>query len=143
MYRARRPFHPTRFYAFVEGSWPGVLRAKGFFWLASRMGVVGNLSQAGVMREFGPAGTWWADAPLEMREEAASEMGDFLTEVWEEPWGDRRQELVFIGQAMDEADLRDQLDKALLTDEEMEAGPLGWAGLEDPFPQWIAVEEEG
>lgn len=140
VYRARRPFHPERFYSFVEGSWPGVLRAKGFFWLASRMGVVGSLSQAGVMREFGPAGTWWADAPQEMRVEAESEMGDFLTEVWEEPWGDRRQEIVFIGQAMDEQEMRSQLDAALLTPEEMEAGPLGWAGLPDPFPAWIAEE---
>ncbi len=140
VYRARRPFHPARFHAFVEGTWPGVIRAKGFFWLASRMGIVGSLSQAGVMREFGPAGTWWADAPAEMRVEAESEMGDFLTEVWEEPWGDRRQELVFIGQAMNEPEFRSQLDAALLTHEEMEAGPLGWAGLTDPFPLWIPEE---
>lgn len=117
-----------------------MIRAKGFFWLSSRMGVVGSISQAGVMREYGPAGTWWADASPEERIEARSEMGEFLDGVWEEPWGDRRQELVFIGQGMDAQWLQGQLDAALLTDEDMEAGPLGWAGLPDPFPVWTAEE---
>jgi len=142
VYRARRPFHPSRFHRFAEGLWPGVLRAKGFFWLASRMGVVGSVSQAGVMREYGPAGTWWADATPEDRAEAMAEMDGFLDGVWEAPWGDRRQEMVFIGQEMDHEGLRSALDSALLTDEEMEAGPLGWAGLPDPFPTWILEEEE-
>jgi len=142
VYRARRPFHPSRFHRFAEGLWPGVLRAKGFFWLASRMGVVGSVSQAGVMREYGPAGTWWADATPEDRAEAMAEMDGFLDGAWEAPWGDRRQEMVFIGQEMDHEGLRSALDSALLTDEEMEAGPLGWAGLPDPFPTWILEEEE-
>jgi G3E family GTPase len=142
VFRARTPFHPERFHAFVEGSWPGVLRAKGFFWLASRMHVVGSLSQAGVMREHGPAGTWWADTPLEQRLEAESTHGIALHEIWEEPHGDRRQELVFIGQGMDEPWLRSELERALLTPEELESGPLGWAGLPDPFPQWIAEGDE-
>jgi G3E family GTPase len=142
VYRARRPFHPQRFYAFLEASWPGVLRAKGFFWLASRMGIAGSLSQAGVMREHGPAGTWWADAPDAFQASARDELGDAFDAVWAEPWGDRRQELVFIGQAMDEVGFREDLDQALLTDDEMEAGPLGWSAFLDPFPEWIAETDE-
>lgn len=142
VFRARTPFHPERFHSFVEGTWPGVIRAKGFFWLASRMGVVGSLSQAGVMREHGPAGTWWADAPADVRSEAEDAHGDFLDAVWAEPWGDRRQELVFIGQGLDHETLRDDLETALLTPDEMEAGPLGWAGFRDPFPAWVAEPDD-
>ncbi len=142
VYRARRPFHPERFHRFVQSLWPGVLRAKGFFWIATRMGEVGSISQAGRMREYGPAGTWWANVPTEERAEAITEMGNFLDGIWEEPWGDRRQELVFIGQGLDPDGLRATLDAALLRDDEMEAGPLGWAGLPDPFPEWIVEDEE-
>jgi len=140
VYRARRPFHPSRFHQFLEDGWPGVIRAKGFFWLSSRMSVAGSISQAGVMREYGPAGTWWAEASVENRIDAHTEMGEFLNGIWEEPWGDRRQELVFIGQGLDAQWLQRRLDSALLTDAEMEAGPIGWAGLSDPFPVWMAED---
>jgi G3E family GTPase len=141
VFRARRPFHPQRFWGFVNGPWPGVLRAKGFFWLATRMDWVGSLGQAGVMREHGPGGTWWAAAPPEYLQEAREEMGDALESAWEEPWGDRRQELVFIGQFADPSELQEGLEKALLTPDEMEAGPLGWSALPDPFPAWTHAEE--
>jgi G3E family GTPase len=141
VFRARRPFHPERFHDFVEGPWAGVLRAKGFFWLASRMDVVGSLSQAGVMREHGPAGTWWASHP-ELLAEAREEQGDWVDATWEEPFGDRRQELVFIGQALDVEGMTAELEGALLTPEEFSMGPAGWAGLPDPFPAWLAVESE-
>ncbi len=140
VFQARRPFHPRRFWDFVNGAWPGVLRAKGFFWLATRMEWVGSLNQAGVMREHGPAGTWWAAAPPEFLEEARGEMGEALERSWAEPWGDRRQELVFIGQFGDPSELQAGLEAALLTNDEMEAGPLGWAGLPDPFPAWQHAE---
>ena len=44
VYRARRPFHPEKFYAFINASWPGVIRAKGHFWLATHPEWVGELS---------------------------------------------------------------------------------------------------
>jgi G3E family GTPase len=135
VYRARRPFHPGRFWDFLNGSWPGVLRAKGFFWLAPRMEWVGTLSQAGVMREYGPAGTWWA-AGVESPEELEPETADAVGAVWEEPWGDRRQELVFIGQALDREKMETALDACLLTDAEMAGGPAEWRGAKDPFPAW-------
>jgi G3E family GTPase len=112
-----------------------VLRAKGFFWLAPRMEWVGTLSQAGVMREYGPAGTWWA-AGVESPEELEPETADAVGAVWEEPWGDRRQELVFIGQALDREKMETALDACLLTDAEMAGGPAEWRGAKDPFPAW-------
>ena len=143
VFRARRPFHPGRFNEVVHGAWPGVLRAKGFFWLATRMDWVGSLSQAGVMREHGPAGTWWAAAPDDEIADARAELGDALERVWASPWGDRRQELVFIGQGMDPASLESRLQGALLTDDEMRSGPEGWSAYPDPFPAWTeAMLEE-
>jgi G3E family GTPase len=143
VFRARRPFHPARFHDLVNDAWPGVLRAKGFFWLATRMEWVGALSQAGVMREHGPAGTWWAAGSEEDLAEARAELGDALERVWETPWGDRRQELVFIGQAMDQDLMESRLEGALLNEEELRAGAEGWSQFADPFPAWRleALEE--
>jgi hypothetical protein len=62
---------------------------------------------------------------------------------WDPQWGDRCQEVVWIGIDMDEAALRGMLDACLLTDEEMAAGPEGWTELEDPLPEWqVALEED-
>jgi G3E family GTPase len=143
VFRARRPFHPQRFHDVVTGSWPGVIRVKGFFWLASRMGWVGALSQAGLMREHGPGGTWWVESSEDELAEAREAFGDAMDSVWAEPWGDRRQELVFIGQALDEAYLTGLLDAALLDDGEMAMGPAVWTALPDPFPAWQAETVEG
>jgi len=143
VFRSRRPFHPGRFWEFVNGNWPGVLRAKGFFWLASRMDVVGSLSQAGVMREYGPAGSWWA-AHSDGMDEDDPEFAAVLETLWQEPWGDRRQELVFIGQEIDRDRICEALTSCLLTVEEMVGGPEAWCALPDPFPEWIMVDvEEG
>ncbi len=141
VFRARRPFHPQRFWDFVNGAWPGVVRAKGFFWLSSRMEVVGSLSQAGVMREYGPAGAWWAALP-EGVDEDDPDVAVMLETLWEEPWGDRRQELVFIGQYLDREALEERLEACLLSSEEMALGVSGWSDLDDPFPEWIAEEVE-
>ena len=65
-----------------------------------------------------------------------------IRQQWHEPWGDRRQELVFIGQNLLRADMTTRLEQALLTDDELALGPSGWRGLEDPFPRWIAREPE-
>ena len=141
VYRARRPFHPGRFWARLNAvdHWRGVLRSKGFFWLATRFDIVGMWSQAGGAAHCEPAGMWFA-AHLEAGVDAASVAdAETLAEVerqWVDPWGDRRQELVYIGQAMDEATIRAGLDACLLTDDELAAGPEAWAAFEDPFPVW-------
>ncbi|MBX3199800.1 MAG: zinc metallochaperone GTPase ZigA [Labilithrix sp.] len=137
VYRARVPFHPARFWDVLhdDETWGGVLRSKGFFWLASRMAVTGLWSQAGGSGRCEAAGIWYAALPPEDQPVDAEERAE-LARHWEEPWGDRRQELVFIGVRMNEVALRARLDAALLTASELEAGPGAWGALDDPFPAW-------
>ncbi len=147
VYRARRPFHPQRLWTLMHQEWPGVLRCKGFFWLATRSDEGGLLSQAGGALRHGPAGMWWAaqdrsewptgDAELEA-EIAAEWYGDSSdTSV-----GDRRQELAVIGMGIDETQWRASFDACLLTDEEWNAGSGAWAAFIDPFPSWEMDDEE-
>jgi len=135
VYRARRPFHPARLHALLSSDLPGVVRAKGFYWLASRMADVGTWSLAGAVGRIEKMGSWWAAVPRE-RWPDDPEWRDALASVWAEPWGDRRQELVFIGCGMDEAAIRRDLAACLLTEAEMRRGPEGWALMVDPFPRW-------
>ncbi|MFD1745352.1 zinc metallochaperone GTPase ZigA [Rhizobium helianthi] len=134
VYRARRPFDPARFQDFINRSWPGVVRAKGFFWLATRPHHVGEISQAGALVRTGKKGLWWASVPKEQwpREpEFLDMMGPYLDPVW----GDRRQEIVFIGaDPMDEAGLRKELDACLVEAEGFT--PDKWKSLKDPFTSW-------
>jgi len=140
VYRARRPFHPQRFWKAIGRDWLGVVRSKGWFWLATRMRFVGEWSQAGGACNYRPAALWWAVVPQERwpddRETLSRIWGD-----WQKPWGDRRQELVLIGCGMDEAALRRMLDACLLTDTEMARGEAGWAEFTDPFAPWQTAEE--
>lgn len=135
VYRSDKPFHPERFYAFTQASHPGVIRAKGFFWLASRMHWVGELAIAGAQLRHQAAGRWWANIPKDRwpEDEAWQTMID---EIWNEPFGDRRQEIVFIGIGMNEADLRQQLEACILTNKEMQTDWKSWERLTDPFPEW-------
>jgi G3E family GTPase len=130
VYRARVPFHPQRFWDLLHdgATWNGVLRSKGFFWLASRMAITGMWSQAGGSGSCEAAGMWDAALPDAERPD--------VVDAWQEPWGDRRQELVFIGVRMDETALRARLDAALLTTAELTTGPASWASFDDPFPSW-------
>jgi G3E family GTPase len=134
-FTSRRPFHPARLHALLSSDLPGVVRAKGFLWVASRMGVVGTWSLAGAIGRFEPMGMWWAATPEE-KWPADKEWRRQLKSVWKAPWGDRRQEMVFIGCGMDEAALRRDLQRCLLTDAEMRMGSDMWARLSDPFPPW-------
>ena len=133
VYRARAPFHPGRIHALLNGDLPGVIRAKGHFWMATRPNWVAEFSLAGAVSSVTPLGGWWASVPRERwptHPDALSE----VAEKWQDPWGDRRQELVFIGAGMDEAALRLALDAALIPAADFT--PLAWAGLSDPFPNW-------
>jgi G3E family GTPase len=137
VWRARRPLHPARFKRLIESDLPGVIRAKGFFWLATRMPWAGEWQLAGRVSRHQAAGFWWAAQP-ESRWPADPEWRAMVARHWQEPWGDRRQEIVFIGVGMDEAALRRALDACLLSDAEMAKGPKAWAELPDPFPAWRA-----
>jgi G3E family GTPase len=135
VYRARRPFHPERFHELVEREWPGVVRSKGYFWLASEPAMAGNWSQAGAVARHGPAGYWWAAIPQD-RWPTDTESVENIRAKWDKDVGDARQELVLIGMDMDEPALRESFDVCLLTDEEMALGPKGWMKLANPLPGW-------
>ncbi|WP_083452248.1 zinc metallochaperone GTPase ZigA [Candidatus Burkholderia verschuerenii] len=135
VYRARRPFHPQRFHAWVQSEWPGVVRSKGFFWLASDPTLAGSWSQAGAVARHGPAGYWWAAVPPE-RWPQDPDARALIEQKWVEGVGDARQELVLIGIDMDEAALRARFDACLLSNTEMAQGPTTWVRWENPFPDW-------
>jgi G3E family GTPase len=137
VYRARRPFHPERLWDVLQdpATWPGVLRSKGFLWLASRMQHTGLWSQAGASASCEGAGMWYAALPEDEWPEDAETQSQIRAD-WQEPWGDRRQELVFIGTEMNGVDIRTRLDAALLTDAEFAEGPRTWEKYDDELPRW-------
>ncbi len=135
IYERRRPFHPERFHDLIGREWPGVIRSKGLFWLATRPDHAGFWSQAGAIARNQPAGHFWAAVP-EDRRPSDPESRELLSRSWIEPWGDRRQEIVLIGQGLDRGYLEGLLDSALLTDREYAGGPSWWAKLPDPFVDW-------
>ncbi|MFI0474479.1 zinc metallochaperone GTPase ZigA [Halomonas sp. HMF6819] len=136
-YHARRPFHPAKFFELLHSEWfgEGLLRSKGFFWLATRPQWAGQWSQAGGIAHHGVAGMFWKAIP-ESRWPTDPEYRGFIEEKWVEPFGDMRQELVFIGQNMNKARMRAALDGCLLSEEELLEGIEAWKALPDPFPTW-------
>jgi G3E family GTPase len=136
-YRARRPFHPQRFFEFIDRPWLNgkLLRSKGFFWLASKPTDAGSWSQAGGLMRHGFAGRWWRFVPKNQWPQD-QESTAAIMENWTASVGDCRQELVFIGQNIDFAQLKSALDDCLLTDAEMVLGVEGWRLLADPFGPW-------
>ena len=136
-FTARRPFHPQKFYNFLHGEdiQGKLIRSKGYFWLASRPEFAGQWSQAGGMARYGFAGMFWKAVPRERWPEDK----DYLASIeksWQEPFGDMRQELVFIGQNLDRDKVVDALNNCLLDDDELMAGREHWQKLPDPFPSW-------
>ena len=138
VYTARRPFHPQRFFYFwmEDECTNAILRSRGYFWLATRNTTAGYWSQAGQVLSAQPGGEWWAEAPKEDWPVDDPEMIRQIEAVWQEPFGDRRQELVLIGQEMDAEFTKKTLDACLLTDEEFAAGPDAWMAFADPFESW-------
>jgi G3E family GTPase len=132
-YNARRPFHPERFWNFVCEKSQNIFRAKGFFWVASRMDEVGGLNLAGSELHCSSAGNWWATRDAETRE---SEMPDHAREQWREPFGDRRQTFGIMALDVDPQALLSSLDACFLTDAEMSQGPERWREFPDPIPSW-------
>jgi G3E family GTPase len=135
VYRARRPFHPERLWHVVLEGIEGTLRAKGFFWIATRPDWMIAWAQAGQMLEIQPVGHWFAATPADQWA-IDEEQREQLEALWHVELGDRRQELVFIGQAFDRAAITARLDACLLTEAELALGPSGWQAFRDPFPAW-------
>ena len=136
-YRARRPFHPQRFFDFLSREWSNgrLLRSKGFFWLASKYQEAGSWSQAGGLMRHGLAGRWWRFVPKSQWPQDEDELKGIIRQ-WDKASGDCRQELVFIGQHIDFDKLHAELDACLLSDAEMAAGVETWLQLPDPFGPW-------
>ncbi len=135
LFRAPEPFHPQRLWDLLETAVTryGVLRSKGFLWLATRPGMLALWSQAGPNGRCDPAGIPvavsgdWPEDPAELAD---------LRQHWHPAYGDRRQELVFIGVDLPVDELRRGLRQCLLTPPELAAGEQAWALLPDPFPEW-------
>ncbi|MEM7026042.1 MAG: GTP-binding protein, partial [Pseudomonadota bacterium] len=138
VYRARRPFVPEKIKAALDGSLPGAIRAKGHFWIATRPGWVLEFSLAGALSSVKPLGTWWASVPKErwLDNEGAQ---SYMRAHCEEPWGDRRQEIVFIGAGLDQDAITARLDACLLPTIAA-SGPDDLPELPDPFPVWRRAE---
>lgn len=145
VFRSDRPFHPQRIWDAVgndmdTGLFQGVLRSKGICWVASRHDWAYNWSQAGCSVLLEPAGFWWASAPEESWPEDEDLVAAIEARMTNE-YGDRQQELVFIGQNLDQEHVTRVLKECQLTDEEYELGPASWEHFDDPMPP-IELEEE-
>ena len=136
-YEARRPFHPKKFYDFLHGTdkYGKLIRSKGYFWLASRPEFAGQWSQAGGIARYGFAGMFWKAIPKK-KWPTDEEYLASIKKQWVEPFGDMRQELVFIGQDMDQSVMTKALDECLLSEEDVLQGRAYWETLQDPFPVW-------
>ena len=140
-YTARRPFYPERFYKFLHSTeqYGKLIRSKGFFWLGSRPEHAGQWSQAGGIARYGYAGLFWRSVP---RKDWPQDK-DFLASIeenWVEPFGDMRQELVFIGQNLDKTAMIDALNDCLVSEEDLDKGEEFWESLSDPFPTWSEIQ---
>lgn len=138
VYRARRPFEPEKIMAVLNSEMPGVIRAKGHFWIASRPDWVVEFSLAGALSSVKPLGNWWAAVPKDRWPDHESAR-TYMAAHWQEPWGDRRQEIVFIGAGIDWPSLKARLDACLLP-EHLAPGPDELPDLPDPFPVWRRAE---
>jgi len=136
VYRERRPFHPQRFHEFLQSDWPGVLRAKGRFWIASRPSWVGHMSQSGALVRHEAGGFWWASVPKDLWP-TDGKWQQWRESVWDPVFGDRTQEMVFIGVGFDVDQLRARLDACLVNkDEARQLRQDPTLRLPDPFPAW-------
>lgn len=137
-YVARRPFYPDKFYNFLHGTkqYGKLIRSKGYFWLGSRLEYAGQWSQAGGIARYGFAGMFWKATPKDNWPTDKESLSTIMSQ-WEEPFGDMRQELVFIGQGLDKEQVTKALDECLLSDSDLLQGRAHWATFDDPFPdEW-------
>ncbi|MEI5679004.1 MULTISPECIES: GTP-binding protein [unclassified Mesorhizobium] len=134
VYRARRPFDPSKLNDFLERDWAGLIRAKGHFWLATRPDWIGLLSIAGTQRRTEAKGLWWVTVP-KAHWPRYPQFRELLDRHWSDVWGDRRQELVFIGSGLDQQAICAALDDCLVG-EDAGFDPRLACDLNDPFPAW-------
>ena len=135
VYRAREPFDPEKIYSFFNMEWPGVVRAKGFFWISTRPDYIGEISQAGAFVKHQGIGRWWAAVPDD-RWPSDEKFKKNINQIWTKSYGDRRQEIVFIGlkNQMNKEAIKKQLDDFLVAN--YLNAPETYGSLKDPFPKW-------
>jgi G3E family GTPase len=141
IYTSREPLHASRFAAFLEMPLSGVLRAKGYVWLASRPEWAISYSRAGNTANVEPAGYWWAATEHERWPDPSDPEHAHILENWAEPYGDRVNEIVFIGQHLDRPAIEAILTACELTPAEKALPSSHWATAEDPFPIWDRIEQ--
>jgi G3E family GTPase len=134
VYRAKKPFDPAKFYNFLlSEAMDKVIRSKGYFWLATRPDFLGEMAVAGTQKSVSRMGRWWAAVPKNRWPDDGT-FEEFVMKHWDNVWGDRRQEIVFIGINMDEAAITAALDDCLLDVDSFT--PEAWEDMHDPFPHW-------
>ena len=140
-YTARRPFLPEKFYNFLHSTekYGKLIRSKGFFWLGSRLEYAGQWSQAGGIARYGFAGMFWRSVPKQDWPTDEQTLASIKAN-WVEPFGDMSQELVFIGQGLDESAIKKALDECLVSEDDMLKGEEFWTNLDDPFPAWQEIQ---
>ena len=138
VYKAREPFDPEKIYNFFNQEWPGVIRAKGFFWISSRPDFVGEVSQAGAFVRHQGIGRWWA-AVEDDKWPTDPNFKKNLNSIWVKGYGDRRQEIVFIGlkNQMQKKLIKSTLDEFLVKNYLVDAEKFD--NTKDPFPKWFEI----
>lgn len=136
VFRDYRPFHPYRFWDFISNFPPTIIRSKGLFWIASRPDQALNWSQAGGSIKSESAGFWWASMPFSERIKFQNfvDNQEIIEDRWSLDFGDRLNELVFIGIKMNEAEVRKQLVSCICNDDELMDLQDGYFSNKDPFP---------
>ncbi len=134
-FESRYPFHPQKLFQFIHTEFPGLVRAKGYFWVVTQPDIMAELAFAGGVREHGPKGIWLADTP-ESEWPQDEQTQRYIKQTWDERFGDRCQKLVFIGEPSALNDLKPVLESCLMTDDELSQGPELVKALEDPFGIW-------
>jgi G3E family GTPase len=140
-YVARCPFYPEKFYKFLHNTkqFGKLIRSKGYFWLGSRLEYAGQWSQAGGIARYGFAGLFWRSVPKKDWPKDEESLAT-IKENWVEPFGDMRQELVFIGQGLDKTAMIDALDDCLVLEDDLLKGEEFWTTMNDPFPPWSEMQ---
>lgn len=131
--RERRPLHPGRFNDFLGQHYPGLLRAKGYIWFASRPDWAVSYALAGRIASIEPVGRWWAASDRDSWPPEGDPDRMHIESTWVEPFGDRQNEVVFIGRSLERSAIEQAFRACVATDDELRAGAQG---MDDPFPQW-------
>ena len=139
IYTSRKPFHPVRFAKFLDMNFSNVLRAKGYVWLASRPQWAIAYSRAGNTANIEPVGYWWAATSKQKWPAVGEEERNLIEANWEEPYGDRVNEIVFIGRKIDRSPIEAMLQSCELNPQESSLDENYWSSFVDPFPIWNRI----